>query len=134
MALLVANGAALACSFALPPSPPSVLTVTPTPPHNAVAVAAPLATIADAAPITNIKTFGMCTSPANPAVQTATTAAGATPTPAPCVPATAPPWAPPAKVLVGGVPAFDQKATCQCKWGGIVAVVSPGQVVAKTVP
>jgi len=133
MAILVANGAQIACAMG---STPSVLTVVPGPPHVAATPAPPvlLATIADFVPGTNIKTFGMCNSPSNPAVQTATAAANGVPTPAPCVPAVANPWKPPQPVTISGVPAFDQKATCQCAWQGIIAVVNPGQVTAATVP
>ena len=133
MALLVANGAQLACTMGTVPSP---LTVVPGPPHDATVSPPPaqLATIDDFIPLTNIKSFGMCNSPANPAVQAATTAAAGVFTPAPCVPATAVPWTPPQKVLLTGVPAFDQAATCQCTWQGIVKVVTPGQAGVVTGP
>jgi hypothetical protein len=126
VAILVANGAQLACTMGTVPSP---LTVVPEPTHD-VTVAPPpaqLATINDFVPLTNIKSFGMCKSLLNPAVQAATTAAFGVFTPAPCVPATAAPWAPPQRVLLTGVPAFDQAATCQCAWQGTVKVVTPGQ-------
>lgn len=87
-----------------------------------------LANVNDHLPMANISSFGLCVSPANPAVVAATAAASGVFTPAPCVPATAAPWLPPAKVVVNGVPAFGQEATCQCTWQGTVAVVSPGQV------
>jgi Domain of unknown function (DUF4280) len=134
MAILVANGAQLLCDLG---SAPSLLTVTPGPPHVAAVPAPPLllATITDFVPATNIKTFGMCSSPANPAVQAATTAASGVFTPAPCVPATTDPWDPPAvPVAVSAVPAFDETATCLCQWGGTVAVADPGQAVAVTTP
>jgi hypothetical protein len=135
MAILVANGAQIACSMG---AAPSLLTVVPGPPHLAAVPTPPpptlLATVSDFVPGTNIKTFGMCTSPLNPAVQTATTAADGVFTPAPCVPAVANPWKPPVPVTVSGVPAFDQKATCQCAWQGTIAVVNPGQALIATVP
>ena len=85
MAILVANGAELACDMG---ASPSLLTLTPGPPHVATASPplAPLAVVSDFVPLTNIKTFGMCSSPFNPAVQAATTAADGVFTPAPCVP------------------------------------------------
>ncbi|MGZ4215259.1 MAG: DUF4280 domain-containing protein [Solirubrobacteraceae bacterium] len=131
MTVLVANGAQIMCDLG---TTPSVLTVIPGPPHIAASSPppAPLATITDFVPLTNIASFGMCMSPANPAVQAATAAASGVFTPAPCVPATAGPWAPAATVLVSGVPAFDQTATCHCAWAGTVAVVNPGQAVAVT--
>jgi hypothetical protein len=124
---LVANGSQLACDLGVSLSP---LTVIPGPPHG-VTVApppAPLATINDHLPLTNIASFGMCMSPANPAVQAATTAASGVFTPAPCVPATPGPWSPPANVQINAVPAFSEEATCLCTWGGTIAVVAPGQV------
>jgi hypothetical protein len=133
MAILVANGAQIACDMG---AAPSVLTVVPGPPHVAATPAPPLllAVITDFVPLTNIKTFGMCSSPSNPAVIAATSAASGVFTPAPCVPATADPWDPPEPVLVSGVPAFAELATCQCAWAGTIAVVNPGQVTAATVP
>ena len=115
---------------------PSLLTVTPGPPHmaSAPAPAVLLATINDFVPLTNIKTFGMCKSPSNPAVQAATAAKSGAFTPAPCVPATAAPWTPSATVTCSAVPAFDQKATCQCAWQGTITVVNPGQALAVTAP
>jgi uncharacterized protein DUF4280 len=130
MAILVAAGAQIMCDMGVAPA---VLTVTPGPPHNALAPV-PLAVITDFIPLTNIPTFGMCNSPANPAVIAATSAASGVFTPAPCVPATADPWAPPEPVLVSGVPAFDQKATCQCLWAGTITVAVPGQAAAVTTP
>jgi Domain of unknown function (DUF4280) len=133
MTVLVANGAQVLCDMG---TTPSLLTVIPGPPH-AAAVAPPpalLATVSDFVPMTNIQSFGMCNSPANPAVVAATTAASGVFTPAPCVPATADPWAPPATVMSSGVPVFDQKATCQCAWLGTISVVNPGQAVAATLP
>lgn len=110
---------------------PSTLTVLPDPGH--IAASPPpqsvLATVTDVLPVKNIQSFSMCKSPANPAVQAATTAASGVFTPAPCVPATELPWTPPATVLVSGVAAFGQEATCQCKWQGTVKVVNPGQVI-----
>ena len=130
MAVLVADGAQIMCDMG---AAPSVLTITPGPPHDAFAPV-PLAAITDFVPLTNIPTFGMCYSPANPAVIAATSAASEVFTPAPCVPATSGPWAPPEPVAMSGVPVFDQKATCQCAWAGTITVVNPGQVVAVTTP
>ena len=59
MAVLVANGAQILCDMG---TTPSLLTVTPGPPHVAAAPAPAvlLATVSDFVPMTNIKTFGMC--------------------------------------------------------------------------
>jgi Domain of unknown function (DUF4280) len=133
MAVLAADGAQILCDMG---TTPSLLTVTPGPPHAAAVVPPPalLATVSDFVPMTNIQSFGMCNSPANPAVIAATSAASGVFTPAPCVPATSGPWAPPEPVTISGVPVFDQKATCQCAWAGTITVVDPGQVAAVTTP
>jgi hypothetical protein len=133
MAILVADGAAITCSMG---TTPSLLNVLPGPPHAATAPApaVPLAIISDFLPGTNILPFGMCISPANPAVQAARAASDDPLAPGPCTPATAGPWAPPLPVAVSGVPAFDQKATCRCTWQGIITVENPGQAIAATVP
>jgi Domain of unknown function (DUF4280) len=126
MAVLVANGAQIMCDMG---TTPSVLTVTPGPPHVAAAPVPGvlLAAITDFVPLTNIKTFGMCSAPTNPAVIAADG-------PAPCVPATATPWSPPQVAADSTVPAFDQTATCQCMWQGTITVVNPGQTLAVTAP
>jgi hypothetical protein len=125
MAVLVANGAQIACDMG---TLPSVLTVTPGPPHAAAAPAPPvlLATISDMMPLTNIKSFGMCSAPTNPAVIAAHG-------PAPCVPATGTPWTPPQPAALAALATFDQTATCLCKWAGTITVVNPGQTVAVAV-
>lgn len=113
---------------------PATLIVEPEPPHTAVATPVPLAVITDFAPEVNIPTFGMCYSPDNPAVQAATAAASGVFTPAPCVPATVAPWAPPTAVLLDGVPTFDELATCECMWAGTIAVAEPGQATVVALP
>jgi hypothetical protein len=30
--------------------------------------------------------------------------------------------------LLGFIPALDNTCTCQCTWGGVITVTSPGQV------
>lgn len=120
---LVANGALLQCSFGVAPGQ---LVVLPAKMVNGAKV--PLACIADCIPMANIMPFGMCSSMANPTVAAATAAALGVLTPMPCVPVTAP-WAPGAPtVMVGKVPALDTKSKCMCSWGGVIQVVSPGQV------
>jgi len=88
----------------------------------------PAATITHFAPMANVATFGMCNSPANPAVIALTAAALGVPTPAPCVPATAAPWAPgQPTVLVNGQPALTADCQLMCMWAGVITVASPGQ-------
>jgi len=120
MAVLVVDGAILTCTFG---AAPSALSASPGPAGGTNAGAA---TIMDFAPMVNIKPFGLCSSPANPAVNTPPFA------PKPCIPATASPWVPgsPA-VTIGGQPALDSACTCNCLWAGVISVISPGQQAAQ---
>jgi len=122
MVFQVVAGATVVCSFGVAPAPLSVL------PINMTFDATPAANIMDHKPIVNIPSFGMCMSPANPAVVAATAAAMGVLTPMPCVPATMTPWMPGSPtVLIGRFPAVNNTSTCLCTWGGIVTVVNPGQ-------
>ena len=127
MAVLVVDGAVLTCSFG---ASPSALAASPASPAHGGSVAA--ATIMDFAPMANIKPFGICSSPTNPQVIAATSAALGVFTPQPCVPATVSPWVPgsPA-VTLAGQPALDSACTCNCLWAGVISVISPGQQAAK---
>lgn len=119
----VCNGALLRCSFGVAPSQLTVL------PVNRVNTSSqPAATIMDHQPIVNISPFGMCMSPANPAVAAATAAAFGVLTPQPCIPVTISPWVPgAATVLLGNQPALDNTCTLNCMWGGVIQVAMPGQ-------
>ncbi len=122
---LVVNAAMLSCAMGL--GPPVPLTVVPKGPP-VTAGGQPVATIADTIPMANIPTFGMCSSPANPAVAAATSAALGVLTPMPCVPVPAGPWTPgSAKVVMSGVPVLTAGSTCQCTWGGTITIGMPGQ-------
>ncbi|MEE1927558.1 DUF4280 domain-containing protein [Streptomyces sp. TRM 70351] len=122
MGTLVVAGAVLRCSLGLTPA---ALVV---PPRNVTASGRPVATVQDMRPVVNLASFGLCTSPANPAVATATAAAAGVPTPAPCVPAVTTPWTPGSpSVRVGRVPALTAASTCLCRWAGVVGVVDAGQ-------
>lgn len=122
MGMLVTNGATLMCSFGMAPS---TLVVTPA---SRVLAGTPAANIGDCIPNSNILPFGMCQSLANPAVASATSAAGGVLTPQPCVPAIAGTWMPGSPtVLVGGKPAVNQSCKCMCAYGGVVQVTNPGQ-------
>lgn len=123
MGAQVVMGAMLQCSFGAAPSSLVVL------PANKVMATTPAANIMDNKPIVNVPPFGMCSSLANPTVAAATAAALGVLTPMPCVPVTAAPWAPGSpKVTVGKMPAVDQTCKLMCNWGGVIQVVSPGQV------
>ena len=120
----VCMGAILQCSFGIAPS--SLLVIPKGTP--VLASIMPAATIMDFAPIVNILPFGMCSSLANPMVIAATTAALGVLTPMPCIPVTVGPWKPGAmKVKINNFPALPSTAICNCAWGGIIKVTSPGQ-------
>lgn len=122
MAIQVCMGATLQCSFG---AAPSSLVVLPT---NRTLTTTPAATIMDHAPVVNILPFGMCSSPANPAVAAATAAALGVLTPMPCVPVTPAPWVVGSPtVLIGKMPALNNTSKLMCTWGGVIQVLSPGQ-------
>ncbi len=115
-------GAQMMCTFGLAPSAlvPTVKMM------NTAGVLA--ANIMDFVPMVNIPPFAMCTSPANPAVAAATTAAAGVLTPMPCVPVPVGPWKPGAPtVMLGGAPALDNTSTLNCTWGGVITFITPGQ-------
>jgi len=120
----VTSTATLTCSFGMAPSTLNVL------PTNLVTVEGkPAATIQDTITGANIPPFGMCTTPSNPAVAAATSAAMGVLTPAPCVPLVSGPWAPGAALTqIGGVPALTAGSTCMCAWGGVITIANPGSV------
>jgi hypothetical protein len=122
---LVVNGAQMTCTFGVAPS---TLTVVPSGP-TLQAGGQLLARVVDMVAMVNVAPFGMCTTPSNPQVAAATSAASGVLTPQPCVPVITAPWSPgSAKVSAGGVPALTSTSTCTCAWGGSIAVVAAGQV------
>lgn len=129
MAVQVVATAQLTCSFGVAPS---VLTAVPR--GRVVNAGGQLAaTVQDFAPSANIKPFGMCTTPSNPQVAAATSAAAGTLTPQPCIPVTTTPWSPGSPtVLVNGQPALTNSCTCHCAWGGVITITSPGQATTQT--
>jgi len=125
MALVACGGAALSCTFGLAPSVLMVL------PVNRVLSSMPVANIMDNKPFLNVLPFGMCSSPANPAVAAATAAALGVLTPMPCTPMLPAPWVPGIPTcLVGNMPALDMNAKVMCAYGGVIAINVPGQVQA----
>ncbi len=69
MGVQVVTGAMMMCSFGVAPAP---FNATPT---GVMASGLPAGTIMDMVPLENIPTFGMCTTPSNPEVASATAAA-----------------------------------------------------------
>jgi len=119
----VVNGAMLQCSFGMAPSSLVVL------PVNMVNVGGePAANIMDYVPMVNIMPFGMCSSIANPAVASATSAALGVLTPMPCIPNTTAPWMPGSPmVMIANMPALNDTSICMCMWAGVISITSPGQ-------
>ena len=127
MAQLVVNGATMTCSFGVAPS---TLTVLPT--NRTQASSVPAANIMDHKPMVNIAPFGMCSSLANPTVQSATAAASGVLTPMPCIPNIPAPWAPGSPtVLIGNRPALNSSSTCQCVYGGVITIGFAGQTTTQ---
>ncbi|MEW5987447.1 MAG: DUF4280 domain-containing protein [Chloroflexota bacterium] len=124
MATEVVNGAMLMCTFGVAPSSMMVLPV-----NRVNASNMPAATIMDNIPMTNILPFGMCTTPSNPQVAAATSAAMGVLTPQPCIPVTTAPWTPGSPtVMIGGKPALNNTCQLMCMWGGVITVSMPGQM------
>lgn len=122
MAMQVASGAFLTCSFGQAPACLIVLR-----PKN-LSGGRPAANILDNASLANVQPFGLCSSLANPTVAAATAAALGVLTPMPCIPATSAPWVPgKPKILVGGAPALSSDSKLMCAWGGIIQITVPGQ-------
>jgi hypothetical protein len=123
----VCMGAMLKCSFGAAPSPLTVI------PQDRAMTGLPAATIMDNKPFVNIVPFGLCNSPANPAVAAAIAASLGAVTTAPCIPVTPAPWVPGAPtVLIGNKPALTQTSKCMCSWGGVIEISQPGQTTVNT--
>lgn len=127
MGLCLCTGGMLKCPFGSAPAPFSAL---PTP--RVTLSGMPAGVMTDMAPIANIPPFGMCSSPANPAVAAATAAALGTLTPMPCVPAPAGTWVGSSvDVMIGGTPAITNNSKLMCAWGGEVAPQFAGQAAVE---
>jgi hypothetical protein len=123
MAMQVCMGANMTCTFGVAPSSLVVLPI-----NRVMTDQVPDANIMDHIPMVNIMPFGMCSSPSNPTVAAATTAALGVLTPMPCIPATPSPWVPGAPtVLLGNQPTLDDSSKLICTWGGQISFVTPGE-------
>ena len=119
----VCLGAKTKCSMGLAPS---VLLVLPV--NKVLTSYVPAANIMDNKPIVNIVPFGMCKSPANPAVAAATAAALGTLTPMPCVPVIPGPWAAGAPtVLLANQPSLNKSSKLMCAYAGVIEITDEGQ-------
>jgi len=123
MSLLVNVGSNLMCTMGTAPAPLKV-----TSQAAVVAEGKHAATIQDAAPMSNVGPFGLCTSLANPTVAAATAAALGVLTPQPCMPAPAGIWIPTKpKVLVNNKPCLTQDCKMMCAYAGSISITLPGQ-------
>ncbi len=119
----VVSTATTACTFG---GPPSTLTALPT--TRVMVEGKPIATIQDFVPMTNIASFGVCSSPANPSVIAATAAKLGVFTPMPCIPMTTAPWTPGSPtVMAGGIPVLNSTCQCLCLWGGMISISYAGE-------
>jgi len=123
MPMQVCMNAQMMCSFGMAPSNLIVLPI-----NRVMTNQMPDANIMDHIPMVNIMPFGMCTTPSNPVVASATAAALGVLTPMPCIPATTTPWVAGAPtVMLGNQPTLDNISILNCMWGGVITFVTPGE-------
>jgi len=123
MPLQVCMGAQMMCTMGMAPSS---LVVLPT--NRVMTQEVPDANIMDHIPMLNIMPFGMCMSPANPMVASATAAAMGVLTPMPCIPMTPSPWVPGAvTVLLADQPTLDNVSQLMCNWAGMISFTTAGE-------
>lgn len=117
MPTVVTAGATLRCSMG---SATSALQI---PAGRTVSDAGkPVAVISDARALVNILPFGQCSSTSNPRYSPKLRL------PPPCTPVFPAPWTPGSpSVKAGGLPLLNSGCQCQCQYGGVVTVVTPGQ-------
>lgn len=126
MAIPVVAGASCMCTMGTAPGQ-----INPTNQMNIRVGGKPVASIADAAPISNVTPCGLCTSLANPLVASATAAALGVLTPQPCVPAPAGIWTCAGTVRVGGKPILTNDGKLICSYGGTISITNPGQATVR---
>lgn len=128
MGQAVCQTAMCTCSFG---TAPATLSVTSNQIYSVANMK--VATIMDFAPGANLPTFGMCNTPTNPTVASATAAALGVLTPMPCIPATAAPWAPGSLVQkINGIPVLTDNSKCMCSYGGVISISQPSNVIEST--
>jgi hypothetical protein len=125
MPKMVVDGAKLKCDQGTSPGSLTVL-----PANGTSGDDKPAATVNDFIPMANIAAFGMCRSTANPQVASATSAAGGTLTPQPCIPVVASPWSPGSSVAtINEQKALTADSKCNCTWAGSIEITDPGTTV-----
>lgn len=121
--IYVCNGAQLVCSMG---TGNALLVVLPE--RRILLDGQPQANIMDHKPMTNIPSFGLCTSLANPVVAAATAAHHGCLTPMPCVPNTTSPWqVGEQKLLLKNFPALCMDDKLSCAWAGTITITDCGQ-------
>lgn len=121
--IYVCNGAQLVCSMG---TGNAVLVVLPE--RRILLDGQPQANIMDHKSMTNIPSFGLCTSLANPVVAAATAAHHGCLTPMPCVPNTTSPWQKGhEKLLLKNFPALCMDDKLSCAWAGTITITDCGQ-------
>jgi len=107
----VCENAMIRCSFGMAPSTLGVTSQMTSNENGRVA------TVMDFSPA-NLKNFGMCTCPANPAVAAALGA------PQPCMPVPTGPWKPGnLKVKIGPHAALQSSDMLMCAYGGVITII-----------
>lgn len=126
MANFVTNTAVIKCSQAVPPGKTQLNVL----PSQNTANNQPIATVMDIMP-SNIPTFGMCNTQANPAVVAATSAASGVHTPAPCLPNVVGPWMPGSSTVnIGPYKALTKDSKCTCAFTGQITIDMEGATTA----
>lgn len=121
--MYVCNGAQMQCSMG---TASAMLVVLPE--RKVLLDGQPQANIMDSESMTNIPSFGMCISLANPTVAAATAAHLGVLTPMPCVPNPTGPWQNGKnEFTIKGAPALCQDCKLTCAWAGIISLVDSGQ-------
>lgn len=125
MGAVVTSGAKIMCPFGSMPG-----TLNATAQVTVLGESKPVATVMDIAFGSNITSFGMCCSMANPQVAAATAAAMGVLTPQPCSMTPAGPWqAVKPTILIGGKPVLTQESRIMCGMGmGQISIIAPGQM------
>lgn len=120
----VTSSAMISCSFGTNPCP-----LMANPSRTVSLSGKPKLSISDFAPGVNVSTFGMCSSPSNPAVIAATAAAMGVLTPQPCMPVITTPWMPgKPDMMIQGMPALTNNCTNMCMWAGQISFNNHGQI------
>lgn len=121
--IYVCNGAQMVCSMG---TGNAILVVLPE--RRILLDGQPQANIMDHKSMTNIPSFGLCTSLANPVVAAATAAHHGCLTPMPCVPNTTSPWQKGhEKLLLKNFPALCMDDKLSCAWAGTITIADCGQ-------